>query len=280
MFLNFELPPLLYYIRSGIGVFAPGQLHMHNKRAEFFDILFVFEGKMFIWEDGQEHAISQGEFLILKPDTEHYGSRPYHESTLYYWLHFQATGNFFQTVEQQQFMAVTGHKNLLSLPKKGAILHAHLILEQLKELDNLRSYSNIINKHEQQIIFQQLIAKLSYHNNDTPSHQVDNVAKETACYLEHNFRQEISYQQLSQYFNFTSTYITRCFKKIYQMTPLDYLNKIRLEEAKFHLRNTDFTVVQIAFDVGFNSNSYFSRLFAKEFGMSPLQYRKFHQKPL
>ena len=99
------------------------------------------------------------------------------------------------------------------------------------------------------------------------------IAEKTVHFLEKNFNQEITYSTLSNHLNFNSTYISRCFKKIYGLTPLDYLKKIRLKEAEFNLIHTDFTVEKIAFDIGFNSNSYFSRTFSKEYGLSPLQYR-------
>ena len=278
MFLNFEFPPLLYYIRSGPGLFEPGRLHMHNKRATFFDLLVVFEGKMFLWEAGKEYEINKGEFLILEPGNEHYGSKSHTESTFYYWAHFQATGNFFHTPDEQHVLELTDYRNVLSIPKKGKLQHTHLILDQLKALENLHTYSDKMYKHQQQIIFQQLIPQLMKQKSATVSQQVERVAKETARFLEESFREEISYDFLSQQFNFTSTYITRCFKKIYGMTPLAYLNKIRLEEAKFSLRNTDLTIEKIAFSTGFNSISYFSRAFAKALGMPPIQYRKFYQK--
>jgi len=278
MFLNFEFPPLLYYIRSGPGIFEPGRLHMHNKNAEFFDLLVVFEGKMYLWEDGQEFEIGKGEFLILEPKKEHYGLKPHTEETFYHYVHFQASGNFFKTPDEQHFLEVSDFKNFLSIPKKGKLQNTHIILDQLKELKRLHTFSNKMYKHQQQTTFQQLLPQLTKPKNSSVSPQIEDLVIETALFLEINFRNRISYDTLSEKFNFTSTYITRCFKRIYGMTPLGYLNKIRFAEAKVILKDTDISVEKIAFEVGFNSTSYFSRAFAKEFGMSPLQYRKFYQK--
>jgi len=278
MFLNFEFPPLLYYIRSGPGIFEPGRVHMHTKNPDLFDLLVVFEGKMHLWEGGQVHTISKGEFLILEPHKEHYGFKPHTERTFYHYVQFQATGSFFQTPDEQHFLEVSDFKNFLSIPKKGKLQNTHIILDQLKELKSLHTFSNKMYKHQQQTIFQQLLPQLTRQNNTSVSPQIEELVVAVALHMEKNFRNRISYSTLSDKFNFTSTYLTRCFKKIYGLTPLDYLNKIRFAEAKINLKNTDLSIEKIAFDVGFNSTSYFSRAFAKEFGMSPLKYRKFYQE--
>ena len=53
-----------------------------------------------------------------------------------------------------------------------------------------------------------------------------------------------------------------------------YLNKLRLRDSAILLTETDLPVTEVALDSGFNDTSYFIYLFKKEFGVSPLKYRK------
>jgi len=278
MFLNFEFPPLLYYIRSGVGIFEPGRMHRYNEKSEFFNILLVFEGAINITEESTQYAINTGEYLILEAGKKHFGTTPSDTKTLYYWVHFQVSGEVFKTKNEQNFLELTDYKNYLTLAKKGEIQNTGTTLEQLKELEKLHTYSEQMYKHNQQVIFQQLLPQLVKSKSTSVSKQINILAKDVALYLEANFKNHISYDELATEFNFTSTYISRCFKKIYSLTPLDYLNKIRLEEAKFNLRNTDFSVEDIALATGFNSNTYFSRIFTKVVGLTPLEYRMQHPK--
>jgi AraC-like DNA-binding protein len=58
------------------------------------------------------------------------------------------------------------------------------------------------------------------------------------------------------------------------MTPIAYLNRYRITQAKRLLKETDHTITQIAMDVGFSDSGYFSRVFRRETGMSPEAYRR------
>ena len=54
----------------------------------------------------------------------------------------------------------------------------------------------------------------------------------------------------------------------------NYLNKIRIEQSKLLLKNTDSSIVEIAMEVGFEDQSYFSKVFKNLTKMTPKQYRQ------
>ena len=64
------------------------------------------------------------------------------------------------------------------------------------------------------------------------------------------------------------------FKAQTGLTPNDYLQRLRVEAAQEQLRQTDFSVTQIALAMGFSSGQYFSTVFARYTGVSPTRFRK------
>lgn len=66
----------------------------------------------------------------------------------------------------------------------------------------------------------------------------------------------------------------RRFAQASGMAPLDYVHHVRLEEAKQMLESGNQPVEAIAMDIGYSDSSFFSRLFKRKVGMSPLQYRQ------
>ncbi|WP_379211152.1 helix-turn-helix transcriptional regulator [Paenibacillus sp. GCM10012303] len=70
------------------------------------------------------------------------------------------------------------------------------------------------------------------------------------------------------------SYLVRAFKNEAGVTPMHYLNKLRLSAAVSYLANTEMGIQQIAESTGFNSLHYFSRLFKQKFGCSPSQWRE------
>jgi AraC family transcriptional regulator, dual regulator of chb operon len=68
-------------------------------------------------------------------------------------------------------------------------------------------------------------------------------------------------------------HISREMKKQIHMTPSEVVNEIRLAYAAKRIKETTDKIIDISFDVGYNSLSYFNRLFKKAYGITPLQYR-------
>lgn len=92
-------------------------------------------------------------------------------------------------------------------------------------------------------------------------------------YLQQNFAQDISVASLSERFGLTPNYLSTLFKKRLGVKFTDYLTGLRLDKAKKLLRTTRCPVRQIAGEVGYYSQSYFTKLFIDKVGCTPAEYR-------
>lgn len=71
----------------------------------------------------------------------------------------------------------------------------------------------------------------------------------------------------------TQEHVTRTFKKYYNITPTEYINKLRLADAANQLMADDETVTNIALECGFNNISHFNKLFKEHYNLSPKDFR-------
>lgn len=95
-----------------------------------------------------------------------------------------------------------------------------------------------------------------------------------ACeYLEKNYQENINLNKISNYVSLSKNYFCNIFKKETGITIWDYLIRIRMEEAKRMLLDTDQKTYEISERVGYDDPSYFGRLFKKYTGFTPIEFR-------
>lgn len=92
-------------------------------------------------------------------------------------------------------------------------------------------------------------------------------------YIEKNYMESITLEQLSQVSGMSKNGIIAMFKRLYGMTPVKYMNNLRLYKACELLKNTDMPISQLAYQCGFADSNYFARVFKEQRGMTPREYR-------
>lgn len=95
-----------------------------------------------------------------------------------------------------------------------------------------------------------------------------------ACeYIVANCQHNLSLEEVAQTVHLSPFYFSRLFKKEKGYNFADFITRVRLNKAKKMLQNPDYTVVRIAAEVGYQDASYFCRVFRRECGMTPNQFR-------
>lgn len=105
--------------------------------------------------------------------------------------------------------------------------------------------------------------------------KVRNLIQESREYIKKEYHDpEISLEKTAQKVGLTTTYFSSIFKKETGETFVEYLTKLRLEKALQMLNETEDKVYEIAAKAGYADPGYFSHVFKKKYGISPLQYRR------
>ena len=92
--------------------------------------------------------------------------------------------------------------------------------------------------------------------------------------MDYNFGRDITIQEIAKTLHIDSAYLTRKFIQNYGVAPKEYLMAKRIKNAKRLLMESDASIKEIAASVGYADQLYFSRIFKKNEGLSPLEYRK------
>ncbi len=97
---------------------------------------------------------------------------------------------------------------------------------------------------------------------------------EICNYIQINYKDNITLDSLAQKANLEKSYFSRAFTKEIGRTPMEYINAIRMENAKFFLSSTNYSIREVSEMCGFNSEAYFSACFKHSVGQTPLNYRR------
>lgn len=97
---------------------------------------------------------------------------------------------------------------------------------------------------------------------------------EALQYMEDRLDQEITREELAGLYHMNPVYFSRAFQRIYKLTPMQMLRKLRLQHAKQLLESTDYTMEHISQRCGYYDASHFSKVFHSVYGKGPAEYRK------
>jgi len=92
-------------------------------------------------------------------------------------------------------------------------------------------------------------------------------------YIDEHYQEEINLDELANHFQYNSSYLSQLFKNETGSNIFNYLTEIRIYNAKVLLNNKDAKIYEVCRKVGYQDAKYFSQVFRKVTGMTPVEYR-------
>ncbi|MBW5447944.1 response regulator [Cohnella sp. CFH 77786] len=92
-------------------------------------------------------------------------------------------------------------------------------------------------------------------------------------YIQEHSQEEISLETIAKRVGLSPFYISKMFKEQLGVNYIDFLTECRIEKAKTFMLDPEFSLKEIAFEVGYNDPNYFSKVFKKTTGVAPTDYR-------
>lgn len=93
-------------------------------------------------------------------------------------------------------------------------------------------------------------------------------------WIDNHYAEKIALNDIARAGQLSRSECCRYFKRMLHTTPLNYVTDYRLQKSAVLLQQADSSITEVAYQVGFNSTSYFIEKFRKAMNMTPLAYRK------
>jgi signal transduction histidine kinase/AraC-like DNA-binding protein/CheY-like chemotaxis protein len=100
------------------------------------------------------------------------------------------------------------------------------------------------------------------------------LVRRAITYIHDHYAEPLSREHLARELAVSDNYLTNCFQKELGISPLTYINRYRVRQARGMLESGKDSITEVALAVGFSSLTYFARIFQREVGVSPSAYRR------
>jgi AraC-like DNA-binding protein len=119
-------------------------------------------------------------------------------------------------------------------------------------------------------ILEHLTAALEHKR--VPGSEAQRIVLKAMAFIHTYYPKPISRSDVAAHVGLSERHLTRCFHQEVGITPITYLNRYRVKQAKALLDSRGKGITEIAMEVGFSSSSYFTRVFREQVGLSPRAY--------
>lgn len=248
--------------------------HFHSE----LDILYVLKGKLSYLLGDTQYALKSRDFIFANPYEIHAISAVSDDCC---YVHIQIQESRFRTFFASTDMLQFSWQE--SLNNRREPLYAE-VADSIRNIvmEGTNRENDYIAKSFQQI----MRILLALHKWCPSSAAADNGGKKSSNqqqksseimdYINSHYKEQISLDTISKALFLSPPYISKIFKENFQIGVLEYTNRLRVERSIQALSHSNALIADIAEECGFTNAKTFSRIFQKEMGISPTDYRKQH----
>lgn len=177
-------------------------------------------------------------------------------------------GSYLNSKSDIPFIYITGYTDVDTLKRIQTTKPVGYLSKPFREID-------IINNIELALYNKKAgLDEVNGHEEEEEDSKYSKPIKRALEYIDTNINQEIKTAELIRVSGWSKFHFIREFAKEVGMTPYQYVFDQKMKLASSKLKNTYQTVKEIAFDLGYTSNSSFTNAFVKHSGLSPSSFRK------
>jgi YesN/AraC family two-component response regulator len=250
--------------------------HHHN----IIEIYFLISGQRYYFIGDKAHLVMPRDLVIIPENVEHKvfsaGIGSYQRYILYTDRDF-ISENLKPDVANSLFDILARNKFVYKIKDPSTIeLTFHKMLNLGLENPDTSSKKKVLSSLSTDILLavEHSISILNASENEQELSYVNKNMLEIAEYINKNHAIKITLDDLAQKFNLSKYYLCKLFKKSIGLTFSEFLNNIRVTEAKNLLENTELSISQIAVKIGYKDAGFFCRVFKNIMGITALKYRK------
>jgi len=253
---------------------SPEWMHLTRNLIDF-ELMAVTHGVLYIADSRKEYVVPKGEYLLMSPNKFQHGYRQC--SCKFYWLHFSIPGNAFWLLDESELSYSSGK---VYIPMAGRLSFMDRIIVLMKQLqDSDKRYHNaLLNDSLTCAIVYELYCQGTVYKKYNGQKKSMQVYNDIVDYISYHACENIRVPEIAAYFGYNEKYLSTLFKAQSGISLKQFMLRAKMDVAKAELTDTNHSISQIAYNVGFNDTHNFTNSFKKITGLSPSAYRESYAK--
>lgn len=288
--LNVQIERLSPYIRVAMDSVLDASWSIGKRVIWDYELLYLMEGQLLVTVEGETYEGSAGDYFFFKPGQTHsiqiIGGTRIRQPHVHFDLTVQPdspeVGVSFKPLEQmtakergwlrsneldaRPYYIPSRFRPSDPLPLEQALFELIREFETKPPFHELRMKSLMLD-------ILSLIMREQYWGSKAPGGGQLELLAEIKAFIDHNAHRSVSLEELEVRFHISKFYLIHLFKNVFQRTPIQYHQHIRLEKAKTMIRYTYLSLQEISDQLGYSTIHAFSRAFKSYEGCSPSRYR-------
>jgi len=248
-----------WYQEKEQGFLFPGESH------PMAELTYVDQGSMHSVADGQDLVLKQGDLVVYGPDQWHMQYADIGVAPRFVTISFALSGSGLEALLNRKF---TAPQNVVTL-----------LQNMLREEERMDDYSNDIILSQLNLLLLMLLretaaprgGKLQTSNS---IHSENEIIRQAQQFISSHIREKLSVPLVARQVDVSPSYLTALFHKNLQISPGEYIRRIKLQESKQMIRENNLNFTEIAAELQYSTVHHFSRQFKEKFGITPTEYAK------
>ena len=248
-----------FYHEKEQGFLFPGESH------PMAELTYVDQGSMHSVGEGQDQLLKQGDLVIYGPNQWHMQYADIGVAPRYVTISFELKGVELKQLLNRKF---TAPQNVVSV-----------LQNMLREQERMDTFSTDIILSQLNLLLLLLLretaapraGKLQTSNS---IHSENEIIRQAQQFISSHIREKLSVPLVARQVDVSPSYLTALFHKNLQISPGEYIRRIKLQESKQMIRENNLNFTEIAAELQYSTVHHFSRQFKEKFGITPTEYAK------
>ncbi len=248
-----------FYQEKEQGFVFPGEAH------PMLELTYVDQGSLHSVADGQDLLLEQGDMMIYTANQWHMQYADIGVAPRFVTISFELSGSDLSSLKNKK----------ISAPQPAITL----LQQMLRELDRSDEYSwdLILSMLGQLLLI--LLRQAQTPAQDKPKNSnnlnsENQIIRRAQQYITDHLREKLSVPLVASMVDVSPSYLTALFHKNLQISPAEYIRRLKLQESKQMIRENSMTFTEIAAALQYSTVHHFSRQFKEKFGITPTEYAK------